>query len=285
MLDPVDAATILGETQLASGSAKVVAPASHDTASAVAGIPLESASEAYISSGTWSLMGIESRTPIATPEAMGMNFTNEGGLEHRFRVLKNLMGLWLVQRVAHEHNVTDIAGLVAEAAQAPAWRSLVNPDDPLFLNPDSMTDAMRDYCRAAGEPEPRTLSELARTVFDSLALAYRNVKQQLEKLAGRPLERIRIVGGGCQNKLLNQLCANACQLPVVAGPVEASVLGNLSAQAIALGAIRDLNVARELIRDSITLHEFRPAEIVPESVFHRFEQMLQTRFQKGVALV
>jgi len=281
MLEPVQAATVLGETQLASGFAKVVAPATHDTASAVAGTPLEGVNEAYISSGTWSLMGVESRTPFAASEAMRMNFTNEGGLERRFRVLKNLMGLWLIQRIAHEHRIADIETLVAQAATAPAWRSLVNPDDALFLNPDSMTDAIRAYCRSTGEPEPRTLDELARTVFDSLALAYWNVKRQLEELTGRPLERIRIVGGGCQNRILNQLCADACQLTVVAGPVEASTIGNLSAQAIALGAIRDLDAARELIRASFVMNEFRPKMAVPGAAFRRFEQLLRTRFGKG----
>lgn len=282
MLEPIDAATVLGEVQLASGRAKVIAPATHDTASAVAGTPLESSNEAYISSGTWSLIGIESGTPYAASEAMRMNFTNEGGLEHRFRVLKNVMGLWLLQRIAQEHKVTDIAALVAQAAQATPWRSLVNPDDALFLNPSSMTEALRDYCRQAGEPEPHTLGELARTVFDSLALAYWNVTRQLEELTGRRLERIRIVGGGCQNRLLNQLCANACQLPVLAGPVEASTIGNLSAQAIALGAIRNLDAAREVVRASFDIDEFRPGETVPESAFRRFEQLLHTRFQKGV---
>jgi len=283
MLDPMDAATVLGETEIASRSVKVVAPATHDTASAVAGTPLQGTSEAYISSGTWSLMGIESRTPFASCSAMKMNFTNEGGLERRFRVLKNLMGLWLMQRIAQEHRVTDIEDLVAQAAKAPAWRSLVNPDDALFLNPDSMTEALRDYCREVGEPEPRTLVELARTVFDSLALAYANVKQQLEELSGRPLERIRIVGGGCKNGFLNQLCADACQLTVIAGPVEASTIGNLSAQAIALGAIRDLDTARELTRASFVLNEFRPRTAVPAAAFRRFERLLHTRFQKGVA--
>jgi rhamnulokinase len=214
---------------------------------------------------------------------MRMNFTNEGGLERRFRVLKNLMGLWLLQCIAHEHEITDIAALVAQAAQATPWRSLVNPDDDLFLNPPSMTDAIRDYCRSAGEPEPRTLDELVRTVFDSLALAYWKVKCQLEELSGHPLARIRIVGGGCQNRLLNQLCADACQVPVLAGPVEASTIGNLSAQAIALGAIRDLDAAREVIRASFDVHEFHPQTAVPEAAFRRFEKLLQTRFQKGVA--
>jgi rhamnulokinase len=282
MLEPVSAATVLGEMQLASGCAKVVVPATHDTGSAVAGTPLEGPDEAYISSGTWSLMGIESRTPFVASQAMRMNFTNEGGMERRFRVLKNVMGLWLMQRIAQEHQIADIAALVDRAAGAPAWRTLVNPDDAVFLNPVSMTEALRDYCRQGGEPEPRTPVELARTVFDSLALAYWNVKRQLEELSGRRLERIRIVGGGCQNRLLNQLCADACQIPVVAGPVEASTIGNLSAQAIALGAVRDLDAARAMIRSCFEMDVFRPRTAVPEGAYQRFERLLQARFQKGV---
>lgn len=281
MSEPVDAGTVLGE--LPVGGAKIIAPATHDTASAVAGTPLAGPDEAYISSGTWSLMGIESTTPFCSPEAMKMNFTNEGGIERRFRVLKNVMGLWLIQRIAEEHQVSNIAALVDQAGDSAGWRSLINPDDPVFLNPDSMTDAIRAYCRATGEPEPHTLVELARTIFDSLALAYSNVKRQLEELSARPLKCIRIVGGGCQNALLNQLCADACDLTVIAGPVEASTIGNLSAQAIALGAIRNLDTARDVIRSSFVMHEFRPKTAVPAAAFRRFEHLLQTRFQRGVA--
>jgi rhamnulokinase len=261
----------------------VVAPATHDTASAVAATPLSGLDEAYISSGTWSLMGIESFTPIATAAALGMNFTNEGGIERRFRILKNLMGLWLVQRMAAEHDATDFAALAKSAAACSAFRSIINPDDPLFLNPPSMTEALRAYCRAMGQPEPRTVAELARCVFDSLALAYRNVKEQLEQLSGRPLRRIRIVGGGCQNQFLNQLCANACQIPVVAGPVEASALGNALAQMIALGELENVDAARALVRSSFRMTEFHPGPPVPGLVFRNFQQMLLTRFQEGVS--
>jgi rhamnulokinase len=281
MQPPVQAATILGETCLNGQSVKVIAPATHDTASAVAGTPLESGEEIYISSGTWSLMGIESRTPIATHQALAMNFTNEGGLERRFRVLKNIMGMWLLQRICAENKVDDVAALVDQAAASPAFRSIVNPNDELFLNPASMTDALRAYCRQTGQPAPETLAQMARTVFDSLALSYVHVKEQLETLAGRKFTLIRIVGGGCQNRLLNQLCADACQLPVVAGPVEASALGNLSAQMIAMGGLDDLDAARALIRSSFTLKEFRPRFGFPESVYRNFQQLLLTGYQEG----
>ena len=281
MQPPVPAATLLGETRLNGQSVKVIAPATHDTASAVAGTPLESKDEAYISSGTWSLMGIESSTPIATPEALAMNFTNEGGLERRFRVLKNIMGMWLLQRVCAEHKIDDVAALVEQANAAPAFRSIVNPNDEFFLNPTSMTDALRAYCRQTGQATPETLAQMARAIFDSLALSYAAVKEQLETLAGKKLSLIRIVGGGCQNNLLNQLCADACQLPVVAGPVEASALGNLSAQLIALGELENLDAARALIRKSFSLREFRPGSIIPEHVYRRFQHLLMTRYQEG----
>lgn len=281
MQPPVQAATILAETRLNGQSVKVIAPATHDTASAVAATPLESGDEIYISSGTWSLMGIESLAPIATAQALAMNFTNEGGLERRFRVLKNIMGMWLLQRICAEHKVDDIAALIDRAAASPAFRSIVNPNDDLFLNPASMTDALRAYCRQTGQPAPDTLAQLARTVFDSLALSYAHVKEQLETLTGRKLTLIRIVGGGCQNQLLNQLCADACQLPVVAGPVEASALGNLSAQAIAMGRLENLNAARALIRKSFFLQQFRPESSIPGRVYRSFQTLALTRYQEG----
>jgi rhamnulokinase len=262
--------------------AKVIAPATHDTASAVAGAPLESASEAYISSGTWSLMGIESMVPIATAEALQMNFTNEGGLERRYRVLKNIMGMWPIQRLCEEHGVTDVAMLVAQAAAEPAWRTIVNSDDEVFLNPASMTDTIQDYCLQTGQTVPQTLPALARCVFDSLALSYRNVKEQLELLRKEKLSKIRIIGGGCKNRLLNQLCADACQLTVIAGPIEASALGNLSAQMMALGAIADLNAARSLIRESFPMEEFAPQSAVPLEVYKAFKQLLNMKYQEKV---
>lgn len=280
MLPLVEAATVLGQTRVGQTWAKVIAPATHDTASAVAGTPLESADEAYISSGTWSLMGVESMVPIATKEALQMNFANEGGLERRFRVLKNIMGMWPIQRFCEEQKIRDVAVLVAEATEEPAWRSIVNPDDTSFLHPDSMTDAIQTYCRETGQPVPETAAQMARCVFDSLALSYCTVKEQLEQLRGRKLAKIRIVGGGCQNRLLNQLCADACQLPVIAGPVEASALGNLSAQFIALGAIENLDAARALIRASFPMEEFRPRAAVSQSVCDKFKALLTRKLQE-----
>ena len=282
MQPPVAAGTVLGEMRAGGGRIQVIAPATHDTASAVAGTPLEDVGEAYISSGTWSLMGIESAAPIATEEARHRNFTNEGGVGGRFRVLKNIMGMWPIQRICEERQIADVGGLVAEAAALPGWRVLIHPNDPVFLNPASMTETIRAYCRQTQQPAPQTAPELARCVFDSLALAYRCVKEDLETLLGRKLRRIRIMGGGCQNRLLNQLCADACELPVAAGPVEASALGNLIVQMIALGEIEDLKSARNLIRSSFPMQEFLPSANVPAEADRLFRQLLGTRYREEV---
>jgi len=285
MRSPIDASTVLGQIKLGGGNARVIAPATHDTASAVAGTPLLGPDEAYISSGTWSLMGIESKTPIASLEAMRMNFTNEGGLEHRYRVLKNIMGMWPLQRLCSEHRIDSVEALVSKAAEAPAWRSIVNLDERCFLHPISMTDAIRSYCRKTEQPEPKTIEQLARCVFDSLALSYRKVKEELETLLQRKLTRIRIVGGGSRNRLLNQLCADACQLPVSAGPVEASALGNLCAQMIGLGEIENLDGARELIRASFAMEEYQPQASVPPEVWKHFQQLLCEKHQEEAECV
>lgn len=278
---PIPAGTVLGDGIGVARGLKVIAPATHDTGSAVAGTPLLSEDEAYISSGTWSLMGIESLVPIATGEALRMNFTNEGGLERRFRVLKNIMGMWPIQRVCEEMKLSDLSSLVDEATVAEPWRSIIDVNDPEFLNPPSMTESIRNYCRRSDQPVPETAAQIARCVFDSLALSYRHVKQQLEALSGRKLTRIRIVGGGCQNHLLNQLSADACDLTVTAGPVEASALGNLSAQMIALGIIEDLTSARSLICTSFRMHDYHPRTSVPGRVLTCFEELPAMKEMKG----
>jgi rhamnulokinase len=272
MLPPVEAGTVLGDLQLAGTTAKVVAPATHDTASAVLGTPFEGDGEIFLSSGTWSLMGMESLVPFASEQALKWNFSNEGGFGRRYRVLKNIMGLWLMQRVAQEFNTPIDDALMASAAQVAPWRSIVNPDDPRFLNPASMKDAIRDYCLETGQPAPDSLAEFARCACQSLALTYRMTKEELESLSGKSLTRIRIVGGGSKNRLLDQLCANACQLPVSAGPVEASALGNICAQMIAMGEIAGLDEARALIRQSFPIDEYLPHEEIPEQVWKQFKQ-------------
>jgi rhamnulokinase len=270
MQPPLAAGSVLGVMPLGKQTASVVATATHDTASAVVGTPLVSEDEAFLSSGTWSLMGMESRLPFATEQARRCNFSNEGGYAGRYRVLKNIMGLWLLQRLCQEFAIAIDDVLLDAAQNAAPWRSIVNPDDARFLNPPSMTEAVLAFCRETDQPEPRSAVEFARCACDSLALSYRKGKVDLESLRGKKLSRIRIVGGGSRNRLLNQLTANACQLPVSVGPVEASALGNLCVQAIAMGQIADLDEARAMIRRSFEIEEYQPAEAVPEQVWALF---------------
>jgi len=282
MKPPIQAGTDLGEAQIGHAKTRVVAPATHDTASAVVGTPFEADGEAFLSSGTWSLMGVESMAPMVSDLAMRLNFSNEGGFGRRYRVLKNIMGLWLVQRLCLETNTPIDHVLLGAAANAAPWRSIVNPDDPRFLNPPSMKDAIRKYCIDTQQPLPASLAQLTRCAFESLALSYRMVKEELEALSGRSLTRIRIVGGGSRNHFLNQLSANTCQLPISAGPVEASALGNLCAQMIALGEIDGLAEARSLIRRSFEIQEYLPQEGVPDRVWRQFQQFTDTGAQEEV---
>jgi rhamnulokinase len=278
LLSPVDPGTVLAEIGQPFGTGQhvqLIAPASHDTASAIAAIPFQDEHEAFISSGTWSLMGFESPTPCIDALAQGFNFSNEGGVEHRYGVLKNIVGLWQVQQIAREVGLGH-AELVVAASQASPWVSLINPSDPRFLAPPSMSAAIQAFCRETEQPVPGDPGSLARCVFDSLALNYRSVQGEIEALRGHPLSLIRIVGGGSQNRLLNQLCADACQVPVKAGPVETSAIGNAYVQLIALGVFRSLGEARELIRRSYPVETFLPERPVPDEPCRRFQSFALT---------
>ena len=236
----------------------VVAVASHDTASAVIASPLADKHAAYLSSGTWSLMGYESKTPCTSDAALASNITNEGGAEGRYRVLKNIMGLWLLQRVLKEQNIDDIGALIAETEALPACRAIVNPNDDRFINPQNMSDEIRAACRESRQPEPQSAAELARCIFDSLALLYARVLHELADLHGRAFSQLHIVGGGCQNALLNQLCADACGIAVVAGPVEASTLGNIGVQLMTLDELNNVDDFRKVVRNNYALTIFTP---------------------------
>ena len=239
-------------------SVPVISVASHDTASAVLAAPLQDSDAAWLSSGTWSLMGFESKTPYASEQALAANVTNEGGAEGRYRVLKNIMGLWLLQRVTKEQNVSDLPGLIQQAQQLPACRFVINPNDHRFINPQSMSEEIQAACRESDRPVPQSAAELARCIFDSLALLYAQVLQELAQLRGRPFTRLHIVGGGSQNRFLNQLCADACGIPVAAGPVEASTLGNIGCQLMALDDMADVDDFRRLIAASHPQEAFLP---------------------------
>ncbi len=238
----------VGVWQSAQGQrVPVIAVATHDTASAIVATPLLESDSAYLSSGTWSLMGFESRQPLTDRRALQANITNEGGAEGRYRVLKNIMGLWLLQRVCDELQIADLCQLIDEAADRPGCHCFFNPNDERFINPASMVREIQDACAGQGMPVPQSASELARCIFDSLALLYRQVIGELAQLRGKSFRQLQIVGGGSQNHFLNQLCASACQLPVSAGPVEASTLGNIGCQLIALGDVADIHQFRERV--------------------------------------
>jgi rhamnulokinase len=275
---PVEPGTRLGETEATWGERrlKIVAPGTHDTASAVACLAPGAADEAYISSGTWSLMGVLSERPLAGEGARRANFTNEGAVGGGYRVLKNIAGLWLLQRLGQETGL-DAEALVAAAEGAAPWRSLVDPDEGRFLSPRSMVAAIRGFCAETGQPEPADPGALSRCALDSLALSYRKVKGELEMLLGKPISRVHIGGGGGQNRLLDQLAADACGVPVLIGPAEITVLGNACVQLIALGAIASLGEARALVRDSFADEEYRRRRGVPDAVWDRFQTFASRR--------
>jgi len=275
---PVAPGTILGEAALAgTRRSKITAPATHDTASAVAALPLQPG-DVFLISGTWSLMGVESERPLLGSVALRHNLTNEGGVERRFRVLKNIAGLWLTQRIAQELDVSE-PELVAAATHAPAWRAAIDPDDARFLNPPSMVEALRGFCTETGQTPPADAGALARCALESLALSYQRVKQELERSSERALLRVKVGGGGGKNALLNQLTADACGVPVEVGPTESSLIGNGCVQLIGLGALSSLDEARQVVRRSFDTRPIEPRRGVPDEARARFERLLERRGQ------
>ena len=240
----------------------IIAPASHDTGSAVAAVPAAGQDWAYISSGTWSLMGIEIPEPIVTDQALALNFTNEGGVGNTFRFLKNIMGLWLVQECrrtwAQEGNDISYPQMAQLAEAAQPFTALIDPDDNTFLPPGDMPARIVDYCKRAGQPSPLDVGSILRCALESLALKYRWVLEKLEAVRGRPINVIHTVGGGAQNQILCQFTADATGKPVVVGPVEATAIGNIVVQLIACGFIGSISEAREIIRRSFNIITYEP---------------------------
>ncbi|MDR0326973.1 MAG: hypothetical protein LBI05_01615 [Planctomycetaceae bacterium] len=236
--------------------------AGHDTASAVLSVPATNPNFAYLSSGTWSLMGVETETPIITPGSFEQNFTNEGGIEGTTRFLKNITGMWLLEECLKEwakngRNYT-YPEIIRLAEQEGKSRSIVNPDDPRLANPPRMTEALSAICRETDQPVPASDAEFIRCIFDSLAHRY---KEMLDKLAGLisfPIEKLHVIGGGSQNALLNQLTADAIQKPVLAGPSEATAIGNCMMQAKAAGLVADRWAIRKIVAESFSVKEYRP---------------------------
>jgi rhamnulokinase len=260
----------------------VIAPASHDTGSAVAAVPARGESWAYISSGTWSLMGAEIPGPRIDEQVRQFNVTNEGGVGGTIRFLKNIMGLWLVQecrraweRAGQAFSYDELARL---AAAASPFASLVDPDDATFMLPPSMPAAIGDFCRRTGQPVPTEPGLVVRCALESLALKYRWVLDRLESLLGHRLDTIHVVGGGSQNTLLCQLTADACNRPVLAGPVEATAIGNVLVQAIGLGLLGSLSDAREVVRRSFEVVTYTPQN--PETwqkPYERFRRLMNDK--------
>jgi rhamnulokinase len=264
---------------------QVIAPGTHDTASAVMAVPAASVPGAkpnwcYISSGTWSLMGVEMPHAIINDRCRELNFTNEGGVGGTVRVLKNIAGLWVVQecrriwrQAGHEYGWSE---LVRRASDARSLVSLINPDAPDFNAPKDMPQAIRNYCQRTGQTVPQTEGEVIRTALESLALRYRMVLGWLEELVGNRIDTIHIVGGGTQNRLLNQMAADACNRRVVAGPVEATAIGNIMMQTVSLGETKSIAEARDVIRRSFTVEEYHPQNPGPwDYANDKFQRLLQ----------
>jgi rhamnulokinase len=258
----------------------VIAPACHDTGSAVAAVPAKGEGFAYISSGTWSLMGVESPEPVISKDSLAFNFTNEGGVCGTFRLLKNIMGLWLVQECRAEWvrqgRTYTFAELTHMAAQAPEFKSLVDPNAGSFVAPGDMPARLARFCATTEQPVPVTPGEFVRCALESLALRYRQTLDEIERITGRSIQVLHLVGGGSQNDLLNQFTANAANRPVITGPVEATALGNIIGQGLATGQIRDLWEARSIIRNSFATREYLPADTPAwEQAYRRYRGLLQ----------
>ena len=259
---------------------RVVAPACHDTGSAVAAVCADG-HRAFLSSGTWSLLGTELDAPVITPRARELNFTNEGGVYGTTRLLKNIAGLWLLQACRRNwaeqgfhFAYEELLALAGESRTA--FRSLFDPDHPSFLHPRSMVAAIAGYCRETGQPEPEGPPGYARAILESLAFKYRVVLESMEELTGTAITEIRIVGGGSRNRLLNQFTADATGRTVVSGPVEASALGNIAMQMVATKAVASLSEARRIIEHSFPVERFEP--VAPEAWnahYRRFHEYLE----------
>jgi rhamnulokinase len=248
----------------------VIAPACHDTGSAVAAVPTQTQNYAYISSGTWSLVGLEVDAPILTEATLAANVTNEGGVYGTTRLLKNVMGLWILQQCratwAKEGANYSYGELVAMAEQVAGELSVINPNDPRFLTPGDHPQRIRDLCQESGQPIPQTKGEVVRVVLQSLAMAYRDVLRELtaptpsqgQAVSKHPVDIIHIVGGGTQNKLLNQMTADATGLPIITGPIEATVIGNALVQFITLGEIKNIQEGRQIVAQMADQARYEP---------------------------
>ena len=245
------------------GEIPVIAATSHDTASAVAAIPVADPDFAYISSGTWSLLGAEIRTPLCEPGVMNANYTNEGGIDGTIRLLKNIMGLWIIQECKREWDrradAVSFSQIVEMAEKAEPFIAFLDVDDPCFLAPNDMPARIQAYCRRTGQRAPQSRGETARVIYESLALKYRWAIERLENdMLKKRVNVLHIVGGGSKNEMLNQFTADAIERPVIAGPDEGTVIGNLLVQAMGVGAIADVRQLRRVVENSFPTRRFEP---------------------------
>jgi rhamnulokinase len=246
----------------------------------VVAVPTLTQDYAYLSSGTWSLIGLELSAPVINDASYAANVTNEGGVYGTFRLLKNVMGLWIAQQCratwrsqGTEYSYDDLTRLASEARP---FKSLVDPDDPAFLPPGDMPARVREFCQRTGQPAPETPGEIMRAVYESLALKYRHALENMMTLSGKQVDRLHIIGGGTQNKLLCQMTADALNRMVVAGPVEATALGNGIVQLIALGEIMDLAEARAVVSRSVTTATYEPKDRAAwDEAYGRFQAFVQ----------
>lgn len=270
-------AVVAGE--LGVGRVPVVAVAEHDTGSAVVSVPATEGKYAYLSSGTWSLLGVESAVPVINDSTFHLNYTNEGGFNKTIRLLKNIMGLWIYQECKRTWDKSGVAvnfdELEESAVRAEAFMSFIDPDDSSFYRPGNMPEKIQEYCRKTGQKIPESKPHIVRCIMESLALKYRMAIEGLEKIVGYSLPVLHIVGGGCKNIMLSRFTANAISRPVIAGPVEATAVGNLMVQLLALGEVKSLSEGRMLIRNS-----FPTVEYIPENksgwdaAYERFQTII-----------
>lgn len=260
----------------------LIAPACHDTASAISAIPVDMSiykreEWAYLSSGTWSLLGVELNKPIIDAKALKFNFTNEGGVENTIRFLKNVTGLWIIQECKKEWENQgldyDWEQIISSAESATPFQCFINPDDPIFVSPPNMIKAIQNYSEKSDQNPPKTIGEISRAIFESLALRYKQVIDQMQEITGRRVEILFIIGGGSANQLLNQFTANSLNIPIKAGPVEATAIGNILMQAKAVGLVSNLVELRNIVIQSFSIINYYPEEV--ESWMIGYEKYLK----------
>ncbi|MBQ5761474.1 MAG: rhamnulokinase [Clostridia bacterium] len=264
--------------ELGVKSIPVIGVAEHDTGSAVVSVPFYDTKSAYLSSGTWSLLGVELEKPIINETTRTLNYTNEGGINNTVRLLKNIMGLWIQQECKrHWEKLGETVSFneLDEACdKAAPFSAVIDVDDATFFEPNNMPIKIQDYCRRTNQKVPETKGEILRLVMEGLALKYREAIEGLEKIVGYKIPALHIVGGGCKNKVLSQFTANAINRPVYAGPIEATAVGNLVTQLIAMGEIKDLAEARDVVRNSFPIEEYVPADVEAwEDAYNRYKKL------------